>query len=185
MPRVADKNLEERILAAAQRLWHERGEKGLTLRAVAVAAGTTTTTVYKRFRDKNALLLALALRVQSKLTAESTSVNTIEECYRRFLTFAERHPREYRLLWGPVWTEVYAPGRPRPIKTWLLEKFAERFGGRPEKYERAYYALFLLVHATANLLSGVPGPRGRREMRENCLEICDALVANIRVLRKV
>ncbi len=184
MPRIADKNLEERILAAAQRLWHERGEKGLTLRAVAVVAGTTTTTVYKRFHDKDALLLALALRVQSKLTAESTSADTIEECYRRFLRFAERHPQEYRLLWGPVWTEVYSPGRPRPIRAWLLEKFAERFGGRPEKYERAYYALFLLVHATANLVCGTPSPRRRHEMQKSCLEICDALVTNIKVLRK-
>jgi len=184
MPRIADKNLEERILAAAQRLWHERGEKGLTLRAVAVVAGTTTTTVYKRFHDKDALLLALALRVQSKLTAESTSADTIEECYRRFLRFAERHPQEYRLLWGPVWTEVYSPGRPRPIRAWLLEKFAERFGGSPEKYERAYYALFLLVHATANLVCGTPSPRRRRDMQESCLESCEALVANINVLRK-
>lgn len=184
MPRIADKNLEDRILAAAQRLWHERGEKGLTLRAVAVTAGTSTTTVYKRFRDKSALLLALALRVQSRLTAESTSANTIEECYRRFLDFAERHPREYRLLWGPVWTEVYGPGRPRPIRAWLLTKFAEKFGGRPEEYERAYYALFLMVHATANLVSGTTSRSGRHEMKKNCLEICDALVGNIRVLRK-
>src|SRR5258708_13558598 len=131
MPRIAEKNLEERILAAAQRLWRERGEKGLTLRAVAVIAGTTTTTVYKRFHDKDALLLALALRVQSKLTAESTSPATIEESYPRFLRFPQRHPQEYRLLWGPVWTALYSPVRPRPIRAWLLAKFAERVGRRP------------------------------------------------------
>jgi len=46
MPPHADQLLEERILKAAQRLWRTRGEHGLTLRAVAREAGSTTPTVY-------------------------------------------------------------------------------------------------------------------------------------------
>src|SRR5262249_41283179 len=183
MPRVADEHLEARIAQAAQRLWRQRGARGLTLRSVARAAGTTTTTVYKRFPSKQALLVALAERVLRKLTARTTSAPTIEQGYRRFLRFAERHPHEYNLLWGPAWSEVLGPGRPRPIKAWLLEKFTARFGGRGEDYIRAYYALFLLVHGAANLLSAARDRRSKDEMRENCLAICDALVANIRVLK--
>ncbi len=179
---MADEHLEERILKAALRLWRIHGARSLSLRSTARAAGTTTTTVYKRFRNKEALLVALAERVQTKITIETTSVPTIEESYRRFLRFAEKHPHEYQLLWGPAWTEILRPGRPRPIKTWLLEKFASRFGGRPEDYVRAYYALFLLIHGTANLLSVARTSRAKSEMRNNCLAICDALVANIRVL---
>lgn len=183
MPRVADQHLEARIAQAAHRLWRVRGAKGLTLRSVARAAGTTTTTVYKRFRNKEALLLAVAELVQAKITAATTSAATIETAYRRFLRFAEEHPHEYKLLWGPAWSDVLAPGRPRPIKAWLLDKFAARFGGQAAEYTRAYYALFLLVHGTANLLSVARSRRAKAEMRNNCLAICDTLVADIGVLK--
>jgi AcrR family transcriptional regulator len=184
MPRTADQKLEARIAHAAWQLWRTRGAKGVTLRAVAKAAGTTTTTVYKRFRNKEALLVALAALVQAKMTAEVTAAATIEEAYRRFLAFAERHPHEYSLLWGPAWSELLGPGRPRPIKAWLLDQFADRFGGKPEDYVRAYYALFLMAHGTATLLAVTRNRRTRTEMRESCLVICDTLVANIGVLRK-
>src|SRR5512137_1605818 len=109
MPRTADQHLQERILDAAQRLWRTKGEKGLTLRAVARLARTTTTTVYKRFRNKEALRLALADRVYRELAAEITSVSNLTDIYRRHLHFAETRPREYQLLFGPVWTEIFAP----------------------------------------------------------------------------
>lgn len=182
MPRMADQKLEARIVRAARTLWRTQGSKSLTLRSVARAAGTTTTTVYKRFRNKEALLLALAELIQAKITARTTSAATIEDSYRRFLNFAEQHPHEYHLLWGPAWAELLGPGRPRPIKAWLLEKFAARFGGKPRDYVLNYYALFLLVHGTANLLI-VTRDRGmKEEMIESCLAICDALVANVDVL---
>jgi AcrR family transcriptional regulator len=183
MPRLADQHLEAKIVNAARRLWRRHGAQSLTLRSVAREAGTTTTTVYKRFQNKEALLIALAELVQRKITSATTSAPTIEEAYRCFLAFAERHPHEYNLLWGPAWSEVLAPGRPRPIKAWLLEKFAARFGGKPEDYVRAYYALFLLIHGTANLLAVTQSRHSKAEMRNNCLAICDALVKNITVLK--
>ena len=184
MPRTADQSLERKIVKAAHQLWRVHGSKSLTLRAVAIAAGTTTTTVYKRFRNKEALLLALAELVQARITEKTTSASTIEECYRRFLKFADRHPHEYRLLWGPSWSELLGPGRPRPIKAWLLERFAARFGGKPKDYVLSYYALFLLVHGTASLLIVTRDRRTKQEMISNCLDICDALVANVAVLRR-
>ena len=184
MPRTADQSLEAKILKAAHRLWRLHGSKSLTLRAVAVAAGTTTTTVYKRFRNKEALLLALAELVQLRITEKTTSAPTIEESCRRFLKFADQHPHEYRLLWGPAWSELLGPGRPRPIKEWLLEKFAERFGGKPKDYALSYYALFLLVHGTASLLIVTRDRRTKTEMVDSCLAVCNALVANTEVLRR-
>ena len=183
MPRTADQSLEAKIVKAAHRLWRIHGSKSLTLRAVAVAAGTTTTTVYKRFRNKEALLLALAELAQERITARTTSAPTIEEAYRSFLKFADQHPHEYHLLWGPAWSELLGPGRPRPIKAWLLEKFAARFGGEPKDYVRLYYALFLLVHGTASLLIVTRDRKTKAEMCDSCLAICDALVANTAVLK--
>jgi AcrR family transcriptional regulator len=184
MPRLADEHLEARIVKAAHRLWRTHGAKNLTLRSVARAAGTTTTTVYKRFRNKEALLLALAEMVQARITARTTSAATIEDCYRRFLQFADEHPHENQLLWGPAWAELLGPERPRPIKAWLLEQFAARFGGEPKDYVLNYYALFLLVHGTANLLIVTRDRRMKAEMVDSCLAICDALVANVGVLKR-
>src|ERR1700704_4862535 len=180
MPRIADQQLETRILKAARSLWQAHGAKSVTLRSVARAAGTTTTTVYKRFRNKQALLLALAELVQQEITVRTISAATIEDSYRRFLQFADQHPHEYQLLWGPSWAELLGPERPRPIKDWLLDKFAARFGGQPKDYVLNYYALFLLVHGTANLLIVTRDRNAKAEIVESCLGICDALVANIR-----
>ena len=184
MPRLADEHLEARIVQAARKLWQTHGAKSLTLRKVARAAGTTTTTVYKRFRNKESLLLALAELAQARITAKTISAATIEHSYRRFLKFADEHPHEYQLLWGPAWAEVLGPERPRPIKVWLLEQFAARFGGKPREYVLNYYALFLLVHGTANLLIVTRDRRMKAEMVNSCLAICDALVANIEVLKR-
>src|SRR5579864_2302261 len=184
MPRTADPRLHKKIIQAAHRLWHARGDKGLTLRAVARAAGTTTTTVYKRFRNKEEIRLALAEHVRAKLVGEITAAPTLEESYRRYLNYARKHPREYNLLAGPLWEQVLGPGRPRPAKTWLEAQLAERFGGSAQDYEPIYYALFLLSHGAASLLSVAQRGPAKKEMEENCISICDQLLKNIQAFRR-
>jgi AcrR family transcriptional regulator len=184
MPRIADQKLEDRILRAAQRLWRSHGETALTLRAVARTAGTSTTTVYKRFPNKQALELALAQRVYQQITERVTAAKDIRQAYRLHLDFAEKHPWEYKLLFGPIWTEIIGPGRPRSVKTWLLQRLAERFGGKPKQYEQLYHALFLASHGAASLLSTTRNSRANREMRRNCIRVCDALVRNPGVFQR-
>jgi AcrR family transcriptional regulator len=53
--RPRDVGLDERILDAARRLLAERGYQGLSIDAVARAAGTTRPTVYLRFKGKEDL----------------------------------------------------------------------------------------------------------------------------------
>ncbi|HKF22055.1 MAG TPA: TetR/AcrR family transcriptional regulator [Candidatus Angelobacter sp.] len=184
MPRTADQHLQEHILDAAQRLWRTKGEKGLTLRGVARLAGTTTTTVYKRFRNKEALRLALAERVYRQLAAEITSAAGLKDTYQRHLRFAENHPREYQLLFGPVWTKVFAPGRPQYITEWLVARLAEKFGGKPQDYMRLHYALFLVVHGAATLLAASPRNPANLEVHRTCLAVCDAMAENAQLFRK-
>lgn len=182
MPPVADKHLEERILKAAQRLWSLRGARGLTLRAVAREAGTTTPTVYKRFRNKEALQLALALRFRQQLIEELLSAATLEEVPARYVSFAEEHPNEYQLLWNN-WTDIFHPDLPRPGRSWFMAQLAERFGGYPEEYSRAFYTFFLLAHGAATLLA-VPGEDvARKEVRCNFFSICDTFFRNIALFR--
>ncbi len=183
MPPHPDQQLQERILKAAQRLWRTRGERGLTLRAVAREAGTTTPTVYKRFRNKQALQLALAERFRAQLNQACFSAPSLEKVYKAYLGYAEKNPHEYQLLWGN-WTDIFHPEKPRPGRTWLLTQLAKRFGGNPEDYARAFYALFLMCHGASTLLA-IPGDEiAHNEVRENFISICDTLFENIELFRK-
>ncbi|MGA2004812.1 MAG: helix-turn-helix domain-containing protein [Terriglobales bacterium] len=180
MPPIADKQLEERILKAAHRLWKMRGEKGLTLRAVAREAGTTTPTLYKRFRNKEVLRLALAYRVRDELTADLLSSPGIEHLHRRYLAYVEAHPREYELLrvsWGHFFSA------PRPVRNWLMAQLAARLGGEPEEYASVYDGIFLLCHGTSTLLTSAPDEGVLAATREACIAVCDKLIENAAMLR--
>ncbi len=182
MPPIPDKHLEERILKAAQRLWRTRGESGLTLRAVARESGTTTPTLYKRFRNKGALQLALAYRLRDELNAELFSSPTVEESYRRYLRYAEQNPHEYELL-DVSGNPFVSPGSPHPGRAWLLQQLAARFGGKPENYEPLFDALFLITHGTASLITVSNDKKMRAAIRDHCIQVCDKLMANVAILR--
>ena len=175
MPPHADQMLEERILKAAQRLWRTRGEQALTLRAVAREAGSTTPTVYKRFRNKQALRNALAERFRSQLNEHLFASKSLEDVCRRYLAFAEEHPHEYQLLLHS-WGDIFHPDQPRPGRMWLMTQFAARFGGKPEDYSRPVYALFLLSHGAATLLSIPADDLARDEVRRNFLAISNTVI---------
>ena len=182
MPPHTDKLLEERILKAAQRLWRTRGQHGLTLRAVAKEAGTTTPTVYKRFRNKEALQIALAKRIQSQMIEALFATPTIDDLSIKYLEFAEEHPHEYQLLFS-TWTDIFHPDLPRPGRALLMSQLARRYGGKPEEYGRVFYALFFLMHGAATLLA-VPGDEvAHNEVRGNFYSVCAALFENIQLFR--
>jgi AcrR family transcriptional regulator len=182
MPPIPDKHLEERILKAAQRLWRTRGEEGLTLRAVARESGTTTPTLYKRFRNKQALRLALAYRLREELNALLFSSPRLEDVYRRYLRYAEENPHEYELL-RMSWGHFFSPGSPRPGRSWLLTQLAARFGGEPEDYAPVFDALFLICHGTATLLTVTDDKAVRDAIRESCINVCGKLLENVAILR--
>jgi len=185
MPRPVDQGLEKRILQAAQRLWHARGDKGLTLRAVAREARTTTTTVYKRFRNKEDLRFALAEQARRNLAKATIGAVRVQDVYRLYLHFAENHPREYRLLFGPAWVHVVGAGRPRPVKEWLQKQLAASYGGVPEDYGMVFDALFLLMHGAASLIAVAPGSRANKEAEQACIAICDLLLENVEIFRQI
>ncbi len=183
MPPIPDKHLEERILTAAKRLWRDQGEKGLTLRAVAHAANTTTPTVYKRFRNKEAIRLALATRLRDDMNAYLFAGSKVEDIYRRYLAFAEANPHQYDLL-RLTWTELYSPDRPRPGRVWAMAQLAARFGGQAEDYGAVVDTMFLLCHGTSSLLINADGNSLARDaMRSTCIRACDRIIQNIEIFR--
>jgi AcrR family transcriptional regulator len=151
MPRHADPRLEGRILDAAYRLWSKGGEKALTMRAVARAAGTTTPTVYERFRYKRDILQSLRVRAQQNLFSAIEASRTLAELCRRYFDFAVHHPNEYELI-HTDWALRFARGETQPSFDLLKKRLAAQLGGGPNQHVRLALALSALVHGASMVL---------------------------------
>jgi len=166
MPRQPDPGMEERILNAAQKLWQKGGEKTLTMRAIARVAGTNTPTVYRRFKNRHHIVLALVQRVQQDIVRALQSSQSPEETCVRYIEFASVHPHEYNLFYACT-TELWPSARSRahsahwnsiPLVELIRKQLAERLGGSVAEQTRLSLALWALAHGTATLLisKGVP-----------------------------
>jgi AcrR family transcriptional regulator len=151
MPREADPELEARILDAARKLWNRGGEKAVTMRAVAHAAGTTTPTLYERFKDKQDILKALRMQAQQRLFATLQPSRSPAEAWHRYLNFAMIHSREYELLFTSLGKGAWQ-GEPKPSFEMMKQSLANRSGRSPEEHTDLALALWALLHGTATLL---------------------------------
>jgi AcrR family transcriptional regulator len=178
MPRKADQQLEGRILDAAYQLWSKGGEHALTMRAIALAAQTTTPTLYERFRDKHDLIVFLRVRARERMFNALQPARSTAEACRLGLEFALANGNEYLLLTSD-WAERFARKEPMPSYEYLKEKLAEDHGGTPADYAQLGLVIVAQVHGTAILLLG-EGVEAQiaKEFKEACLEACRALIAS-------
>jgi AcrR family transcriptional regulator len=149
MPRQPDPSLEKRILDAAEKLLHRGGEKALSMRKVAITAGTNTPAVYRRFRNKKDILRALLGRNQDALFNTLRPCSSLLEASQLALEFALSHPREYELITSGLFSKV---SDRRPNVEFLKQRSAEWLGGVPEDHTSLVIALWSLMHGTAMLL---------------------------------
>ncbi|MGB0103620.1 MAG: TetR/AcrR family transcriptional regulator, partial [Candidatus Sulfotelmatobacter sp.] len=155
-----DPELEDKILDAAQKLWKKGGEKALTMRTVARAAGTNTPAVYRRFRDRDDILRGLLQRIRWEIAAQLEGISSPEEGCERYLDYAVSHPREYALFFQKEYELFYSARSLRagfkptvlPVRDVMRQKVAERLGGASGDHERVVMALRMVVHGAAMLL---------------------------------
>src|ERR1700740_21680 len=180
MPRQPDLEVEGHILDAAYRLWRSKGERGLTMRAVAREAGTTTPTVYQRFKDKREILEGLRLGAQLHFLAGVRGWRAFVQFCRRYLVFAASHKHEYELIHAD-WSARLHRAEPRPSFELLQRRLADRLGGKPEDHRRLTLAIAALSHGTATQLL-IPGVQESvvRELRETCVTGAESLVESAR-----
>lgn len=180
MPRKADERLEGRILDAAYQLWSVRGEHGLTMRAVAEAAKTTTPTLYERFKDKRGLLDFLRERARQRMFQALQPAKSGEEVCRLALRFTLSHGNEYLLLTSD-WAVRLGRKDPLPSYEFIKAKLAEDLGGPPADHSRLAMSLIALVHGTAILLlSEAVEKRVANEVEEATLYACRRLIEGAR-----
>jgi AcrR family transcriptional regulator len=101
---VAD--FRERLIAAAERLFGERGPDGVTMRQLAAELGVSPMTPYRYFKDKDAILAAVRAsgfdRFASAMEAATADLadplKQSEATGRAYVRFALGHPDAYRLM---------------------------------------------------------------------------------------
>ncbi|MGZ4790090.1 MAG: TetR/AcrR family transcriptional regulator [Terriglobales bacterium] len=98
MPRKPDPHLEQAIVDAAVRLLDAHGIEAVTMREVAKAAGTTTPTLYERFRDRQALLEAVTDKYRDELAELLHEDDSLEQMGAKFLRFCCENPNAIDLL---------------------------------------------------------------------------------------
>ena len=177
MPRQADPQLEQRILDAASRLWSRGGEKALTMRGVAKAAGTTTPTLYERYRDREDILRALRIQTRVELFTALTRSRSLAHAYERYLDYALEHPRAYEVLFDGF-AQPPSLHEPWPSFNLMRQRLALRLGGNPRQHTRLMLSLWSLMHGSAMLMirGGVSGPL-RTQMVHACLDALETIVA--------
>jgi AcrR family transcriptional regulator len=177
MPRHPDPDLENRVLNAAQVLWKRGGEKALTMRAVARAAGTNTPAVYRRFKDRRDLVRGLLMRIAGRIREDFEAGETLEEMAEAYVDSALQKPHEYELFYTHA-RELSPPrgsGKPKPIREsrpnfrFVEQLLAKRLGGEPENYTQLALAVWATLHGTTTLLLSKSIPDGHEEeLRKAC-----------------
>jgi len=176
MPRHPDPDLEERILKAAHVLWRRGGEKALTLRAVARAAGTNTPAVYRRFKDRRALVRGLLGIIVARIAKIFADGATIEQMTESYVDLALEQPRDFELFYTHA-REMAPPKRagvPKPIResrpnfARLEQTLAKRVGGSPEDHTRLAMALWATIHGTSVILLSRAIEGHDEELRAAC-----------------
>jgi AcrR family transcriptional regulator len=176
VPRHPDPDVEQRILAAASRLWARGGEKALTMRAVAKAAATTTPTVYERYRDRDDILRSLRMETRRELFAELSRTQTLRQAFQAHLEFALQHSHAYEVLFDGV-AKPPSLHEPWPSFNLMRARVAERLGGSPRRHTRLMLAVWSLMHGTAMLIirGGFEGEL-RNQTIHACLDAFDGML---------
>lgn len=101
------KTTKERLVAAASDLLDGGGQAAVTLRAVAEAVGVSHNAPYRHFRDRSALLAAVAERDFDGLRQafqpahdQKDARSSLKAAVMVMIAYAREHPARYRLLFS-------------------------------------------------------------------------------------
>lgn len=105
MPRQFDPDLADRIVRVTADILQQRGIDGVTIRAVAAAAGCSATTIYQRFAGKDELLDGAVVRGLEWFVAAGQAADTggtgrerLAASARSYVEWGIRNPAMYRLI---------------------------------------------------------------------------------------
>jgi len=127
MPRKADDGWNGRIVAVAYRRWSDKGEKAMTMRAVAKMRAPPRHTLYERFATSTSTAIFCAKRRAATVAAIQPAklrerLPAVEACFG--------HGHEYRLL-ASEWRTISA-AEIHAAYQFLRERLASNWEGRSQ-----------------------------------------------------
>lgn len=169
-PRGQGDRLRDELVEAASRLLETSfGEDSLSLRAIARETGVATTSVYRHFPDRAAVMLAVLQRrfeefgavLADAETGSSTPRDALRARCEAYLDYAAAHPGPYRVMFSAV------PASAPPDQTGLLgpaliDELRERIGrcrgadADPAADRRRAFLLWSALHGLATLATNRP-----------------------------
>lgn len=93
-------DLRRALVSAAREVLVERGPEGVSLRGTVAKVGASTAAPYRHFRDKDALLVAVALEGHAELRdrLRDCDAATVTALGHSYVGFALQNPALYRLM---------------------------------------------------------------------------------------
>jgi AcrR family transcriptional regulator len=186
MPRVLTEtdvaDFRERLCAAAERLFAERGPDAVTMRQLAAELGVSPMTPYRYFKDKDDILAAVRANAFTRFAeALEQARDTRSEARAKghavgeaYVTFALEHPHAYKLMFDldqpnvGEYPELAAAGRrAHATMTGYVEDAiaAGLMSGDPEQIGMMFWAA---VHGAVVLeLSGMIPPGAARQLQQS------------------
>ncbi|PJJ55222.1 TetR/AcrR family transcriptional regulator [Compostimonas suwonensis] len=95
-----DRTSLDAIVTAGRDILESNGPAGLTMQAVAVRVGVKAPSLYKRVKDRNALLRLVADATVDDLAARLTGSGGLPELARTFRAFARERPEAFRVMFS-------------------------------------------------------------------------------------
>lgn len=141
----------QRILNAARQLFDAQGYSGLTLAAVAEAAGVTTQTVIRRFGDKEGLTAATGQMAQREVFSmrDAAPVGDLTGIVANLVEhYEDRGASALRLLADEHLSEAigaFARGGRRYHREWCARVFAPYLGGLTTTVRRRRLAQYVAI----------------------------------------
>ena len=183
-------DLREALVDAGLKLLAEGGVKALSLRAAAQLAGVSHAAPYRHYRDKDALVAAIAERGFRQLTAsmreelgtDGATLRTPEKLRRLgvgYVAFALSHPANLQVMFSGI---LKQPDVPEPLLTAANESYAMLHDSvaagiasrelRAADPEHVTLACWSMVHGLAGLImNGALPPMAPEALRETCMQL--------------
>lgn len=193
------RDLPEALLEAADALVAEKGAHGFSLREAARIVGVDPAACYRHFRDREAVLKALARRGFTRLAARMKAAlarvdrsrpdRAIATLGRAYVAFAIESPSAFRAMFGPSGVDArdpslrgtYPDGRGPydllldSLRAWSAQERLDL------DVDAAAVTLWSGVHGIASLLvDGALRPASDRERTRAVEALIDTMMAGLR-----
>ena len=164
-------NLREGLLQAAIKQLKENGVEKLSLRAISRDVGVSQSAPFRHFKDKNAVLVALAtegfLRLKASMEGvpPTKKVSKLSSTGMRYVEFAIKNPEVFKLMFGSSieqadqYPELQEAGKSAyAVLERVVTEGVENGMYSPQPAEELAFAAWATVHGLAHIAIENKGP---------------------------